>query len=56
MSDSKNDIHIAEIVNHEDGSATVTVECSQETYNTVFNYGFVALLKKGMEIDTDADG
>ena len=56
MIDSNNDIKIVEIANHEDGSATVTVECSQETFNTVFDYGFVALLKKGMEVDTDADG
>ena len=54
MVDNNNDIKITEIVNHEDGSATVTIECSQETYNTVFGYGFVALLKKGIE--TDADG
>ena len=56
MSDSNNEIHIAEIINNEDGSATVTVECSTETYNAVFNYGFVALLMKGMEVDADADG
>ena len=54
MSDTNNDIKIVEITNHEDGSATVTVECSQETYNTVFDFGFVALLRKGIE--TDADG
>ena len=54
MVDDNNDIKIAEIINHEDGSATVTVECSTETYNSIFDYGFVALLKKGIE--TDADG
>jgi hypothetical protein len=54
MVDNNNDIKIVEITNHEDGSATVTVECSQETYNTVFDFGFVALLRKGIE--TDADG
>ena len=52
MVDNNNDIHIAEIINNdEDGSATVTVECSQETYNLIFNYGFVALLMKGIEVD-----
>ena len=56
MSDTNNDIKIAEIINHEDGSATVTVECSTETYNKVFDYGFVALLMKGIEADADADG
>ena len=48
-----NDIHIADIINNEDGSATVTVECSVETYNQVFSYGFVALLMEGMEVDKD---
>ena len=52
MIGDNNDIHIAEIINNdEDGSATVTVECSQETYNIIFNYGFVALLMKGIEVD-----
>ena len=50
-----NDIHIANLINHKDGSATVTVECSQDTYNLIFNYGFVALLMKEMEVDEDAD-
>ena len=54
IDDTVNDIHIADILNHEDGSATLTVECSTETYNAVFQYGFVALLLKGIE--TDADG
>jgi len=50
---NNNDIHIADIINNEDGTATVTVECSPETYNKVFNYGFVALLMKGIEADAD---
>jgi len=53
MVDNNNDIHIADIINNDDGSATVTVECSVETYNQVFNYGFVALLMKGVEADAD---
>ena len=51
--ENNNDIHIADLINHKDGSATVTVECSVDTYNKVFNYGFVALLMKGMEADAD---
>jgi len=51
MVDNNNDIHIADLINNDDGSATVTVECSVETYNQVFNYGFVALLLKGIEDD-----
>ena len=53
IGDTKNDIQIAEIINNDDGSATVTVECSPETYNLIFNYGFVALLMKGIEVDKD---
>ena len=53
IGDTKNDIHIAEIINNEDGSANVTVECSTETYNLIFNYGFVALLMKGIEVDNN---
>ena len=53
MIGDNNDIHIAEIINNKDGSATVTVECSPETYNLIFNYGFVALLMKGMEVDVN---
>ena len=52
---NNNDIHIADLINHEDGSATVTVECSQDTYNLIFNHGFLALLMKGVEADADAD-
>ena len=51
--ENNNDIHIADLINNDDGSATVTVECSVDTYNKVFNYGFVALLMKGMEADAD---
>jgi len=51
VDNNNNDIHIADLINNDDGSATVTVECSVETYNQVFNYGFVALLLKGIEDD-----
>jgi len=49
----KNEIYIADIINNDDGSAVVTVECSTETYNAIFDYGFVALLMKGLEVDKD---
>ena len=55
INNNKNDIHIAEVINHKDGSATVTVECSQEVYGKVFGYGFVALLTKGLNLDADED-
>ena len=53
MVDDTNEIYIADIINNDDGSATVTVECSTDIYNQVFNYGFVALLRKGIEVDDD---
>ena len=56
IDDTKNDIYIADIINNDDGSANVTIECSPETYNKIFEFGFIALLMKGIEVDTDADG
>ena len=46
----KNDIiKITEIEEHEDGSATLQVECDPETFMAIFNVGFVALIKAGLE-------
>ena len=43
------DIKVVEIEEHEDGSATLQVECSPETFSEIFNYGFVELVRNGME-------
>jgi len=46
----KNDIvKIIEIEEHEDGSATLQVECDPETFAAIFNAGFIALIRAGLE-------
>ena len=46
----KNDtIKITEIDEHEDGSATLQVECDPETFMAIFDVGFVTLIKAGLE-------
>ena len=52
----KNDMmKITDIEEHEDGSATLQVECDPETFMAIFNAGFVALVKAGLEKET-SDG
>jgi hypothetical protein len=46
-------IKIETITDHEDGSATLTLDMNAETYHKIFEYGFVKLIMKGMEVDTD---
>jgi hypothetical protein len=45
------DIKVTGIVDHEDGSATVTLNMDAATYHKVFEYGFIKLITKGMDID-----
>ena len=45
------DILVTGINEHEDGSATFEVEMDPETFAKIFNHGFVALVKKGLEHD-----
>jgi len=42
-------IKITEIEEHEDGSATLQVECDPETFMAIFNVGFVELVKAGLD-------
>lgn len=44
-------IKIVEITDNEDGSANVDLHMDAETYHKVFEYGFIQLLTKGMEVD-----
>jgi|TARA_R110002126_G_scaffold116693_1_gene256196 hypothetical protein len=46
-----NDIQILEIEEHEDGSATLKVECDPVIFGKIFNHGFVDLIKKGIQTD-----
>lgn len=41
-------IKVTQVDEHEDGSATLQVECSPETFAAIFNAGFVALVKAGL--------
>ena len=45
------EVKIISIEDHEDGSATLQVECDPETFAAIFNVGFVTLVKKGLEDD-----
>ena len=53
----KNDtIKITDIEEHEDGSATLQVECDPETFMAIFDVGFVTLIKAGLEKEKEEDG
>ena len=41
-------IKVTEIEEHEDGSATLQVECDAETFEAIFDVGFVTLVKRGL--------
>jgi hypothetical protein len=43
------EIKITDIEEHEDGSATLQVECDPETFMAIFELGFVTLVKAGLE-------
>ena len=46
-------IKITDIEDHEDGSATLQLELDPETYAAIFNVGFIYLIQKGIDNDTD---
>ena len=46
-------IKVVAVEEEEDGSATVQVECDPETFTAIFNVGFVALVKAGLETELD---
>ena len=47
------EVKVTEITEHEDGSATLQVECDPETFAAIFNVGFVSLVKTGLYWETD---
>lgn len=49
------DVKIISIEDHEDGSATLQVECDPETFMAIFNVGFVTLVKAGLESERSED-
>tara|TARA_R100000995_G_C3484590_1_gene126396 strand:+ start:869 stop:1039 length:171 start_codon:yes stop_codon:yes gene_type:complete len=50
-----NEIKITDIEEHEDGSATLQVECDPETFMAIFDVGFVELVKRGLESERSKD-
>ena len=48
-------VKVIEIEEHEDGSATLQVECDPETFMAIFNVGFVSLVKAGLESERSED-
>lgn len=51
----KGEIKITDIEEHEDGSATLQVECDPETFMAIFDVGFVELVKRGLESERSKD-
>ena len=49
------EIKVTDIEEHEDGSATLQVECDPETFAAIFNVGFVALVRAGLESERIKD-
>ena len=45
----KNLIKVETITDHDDGSATLTLDMDAETYQKIFEYGFIKLIMKGIE-------
>jgi hypothetical protein len=46
------EIKVTDIEEHEDGSATIQVECDPDTFMTIFNVGFIKLVKAGLDKET----
>ena len=42
-------IEITEIEEHDDGSATLQVDCDAETFGAIFSLGFVTAVKAGLD-------
>jgi len=51
----RGEIKVTEIEEHEDGSATLQVECDPETFMAIFDVGFVTLVKQGLESERSKD-
>jgi hypothetical protein len=46
------DVRVSDIVDHEDGSATLSLDMEPSTYHMIFEYGFRQLIMKGLEAET----
>jgi len=48
-------IKVETITDNEDGSATLTLDLDPETYQKIFEYGFVQLIMRGLESEEKID-
>ena len=46
-------IKILKVVDLDDGSAKVEFDFDAKTYHEIFEYGFIELIKKGIELDKE---
>ena len=46
-------IKVIALEEREDGSALVKLDMDDETYGAIFNYGFVQMLRKGIDFELD---
>ncbi len=46
-------IKVLTIEDKEDGSATVTLDLTPETYHKIFEYGFIKLITKGLTLEKE---
>ena len=49
-------IKVETITDHDDGSATLTLDMDPVTYHKIFEYGFVRLIMKGIETEDKSNG
>ena len=47
------EIKVTDIEEHEDGSATLQVECDPETFAAVSNVGVITLVEAGLESESN---
>jgi hypothetical protein len=47
-------VKVIDIEEHEDGSATLQVECDPETFAAIFDVGFVTLIKAGLDKEKES--
>jgi len=48
-------VEITSIEEHENGSATVQLDLDEKTYGEIFSFGFIHLLRKGIETENKAN-
>jgi hypothetical protein len=49
------DIKVESITDHEDGTATLSLNMDAATYHKVFEYGFIKLITKGLDMDVSTN-